>query len=340
MNRLHTALILFAGTTTAFAQISADRAIATTRTPGFRTSDAVLNKALKRAIADRAPELYPGEIDDVGPQFLVLRDRLGADGKATIPPPHRWVEGFADIQLFYTSNALLTEKGNQDTGVMVFTVQAAITPPPFPLAGGTASARLGYRHQWWLYSLDNTANQLNNFDFAVSTAFVSLRNSWDDRWVATLGLDYNRYLAHDNEWAEFYTELTPTWSIERNIPLGEKCILTAGYYGAWHWTQTDPLPVKHINDRLDTALGLTVTAELLPRFLAQAYYRLQWSHYSENSDRNDMYHNLGLALIYAFNDWASVRTFVSWENRNSTDPIVADYQTFNAGGGLMFSARY
>ncbi len=340
MKHRSAALLLLATSTTALAQISADRAISTVRTPGVSTGDLALKSALKRAISAQAPELYPGEIDDVGPQFLISREQPGTDGKTSAPQPHRWIEAFADTQLFYTSNALLTEKGNQDTNVMVITLQAAVTPPPFPLAGGTASARIGYRHQWWLYSLDNTENQLNNFDFAVSTAFVSLRNSWDEKWVATLNLDYNRYLSHDTDWAEFYTELSPSWSLERNIPLTEKCLLTAGYYGAWHWTQTDPMPVQHINDRLDSALGITITAELLPRLLAQGYYRLQWSHYSENSDRNDMYNNLGIALIYSFNDWASVRTFVSYENRNSTDPVIADYGKWDTGGGVMFSMRF
>lgn len=340
MKRLLAIIPLLAIGTAALAQTAADRATSATRSPSLFTSDPAEKRALKQAISEQAPELYPGEIDDVGPQFLVLRDQPQADGKAVAPAKHQWLDGYADWQFFYTSNALLTEKANQDTNVMVLTLQAAVTPPPFSLAGGTATARVGYRHQWWLYSLDNTANQLNNFDFALGTAFVSLRNSWDEKWVATLELDYNRYLSADDNWSEFYIELAPTWSIERNFMLTEKCVLTAGYYGAYHWTQTDPQPVQHINDRLDTALGVTITAELMPKLFAQAYYRAQWSHYTENSDRNDIYNDLGAALIYAPSDWASIRTFVSWENRNSTDPAVSDYQLWNAGGGIMFSARF
>jgi hypothetical protein len=215
-------------------------------------------------VLQQVPELFPGEIEDVGPQFLVARPEAAQ-------PEHRWFDAFFDTQLFYTSNALLSEKGNQDTSVMVFTLQAAINLPPMEVAGGILSPRVGYRHQWWRYSLDDTANQLNNFD---------------------------------------------------------------------HFTHTDPSPVSHINDRLDTALGFTYTRELLPSLFIQPYYRLQWSHYTENSDRNDMYNNLGLTVVYMFNEWASVRAFMNYENRNSTDDTAADYHKWDTGGGVTFSAKF
>jgi hypothetical protein len=328
--------------TTAVAQDAADRAIATTQgAPRFRGS--IPSDVLIREVkAQRIPELYPGEIEDVGPQFLVARPgATAADGKGgPAPAVHHWFEGFADVQFYRTSNALLTEKGNSDTGVMVLTAQASFNAQPISIAGGELVARAGYRHQWWLYSLDSTANQLNNFDFAVATVFAGFRHSWNDVWVASLSLDYNRYLSLENDNAEFYVELAPNWSLERNFGLGEKGQITLGYYGAYHWTQTDPAPVKHINDRLDSALGVAATFELMPRLFAQPFFRFQWSHYTENSDRNDIYNTIGLGLVYVFNDWASMRTFISYENRNSTDDTVSDYGKWDAGGGVTFSAKF
>jgi hypothetical protein len=223
---------------------------------------------------------------------------------------------------------------------MVMTAQAAFNAQPITIAGGQFSARVGYRHQWWLYSLDNTANQLNNFDFALGTVFAGFRHSWNDIWVASFSLDYNRYLSLEDDNTEFYVELAPNWAFERNFAVGEKSQLTVGYYGAYHWTQTDPAPVAHINDRLDSTLGAALTVELMPRLYAQPFYRLQWSHYTENSDRNDVYNTIGVGLVYMFNDWASIRTFISYENRNSTDDTVADYNKWDAGGGVTFSARF
>jgi len=310
-----------------------DRAISATQAnaPAFRGK--IRGNALLRDGTSAAPELYPGEMEDVGPQFLVARDQKAA-------PERRLFEAFVDTQLFYTSNALLTEKGNQDTSVMVLTLQAAFNLPQFELAGGTVSPRVGYRHQWWMYSLDDTSNQLNNFDFALSTFFLNFQHNWNDRWVANVGLEYNRFLSADNDWTEFYVELMPNWSFEHIIPIGESAQIALGYYGSYHFTQTDPQPTRNINDRLDNALGFTYTRELRPSLYLQTTYRWQWSHYTENSDRNDIYHNAALALVYVFNDWASIRTFISYENRNSTDDTVADYNKWDSGGGVTFSAQF
>ena len=334
MKFLSAAIPLVALCATAFSQARVDRAISASQ-PGSVSSRAkLMSGSLVRDIGvEEAPELYPGEMEDVGPQFLVARQQQAAAER-------KLFEAFFDTQLFYTSNALLSEKGNQDTSVMVFTLQAAFNLPQFELLGGTVSPRVGYRHQWWRYSLDDTSNQLNNFDFAVASLFAGFQHNWGDRWIATAGLDYNRFLSADNDWNEFYIELVPNWALEHVIPIGERAQLTLGYYGAYHFTQTDPEPVQHINDRLDNAFGLTYTRELLPSFYLQANYRIQWSHYTENSDRNDMYNNAGLALVYMFNDWASIRTFVNYENRNSTDDTVADYGKWDSGGGVTFSARF
>jgi hypothetical protein len=330
-------LPLVACCSTAFAQNAVERAVSMTqsRGPAFRST--VPTAPLLRDGTEAAPELYPGEMEDVGPQFLVARERQAAAER-------KLFESFFDTQLFYTSNALLTDKGNQDTSVMVFTLQAAINLPQFELFGGTVSPRIGYRHQWWLYSLDDTGNQLNNFDFAVSSFFIGVQHNWGEQWVATAALDYNRFLLKDDGWHEFYTELVPNWSFEHIIPIGEAAQITLGYYGAYHFTHTDEnaltSTVAHINDRLDNALGFTYTRELFSNLFLQTSYRWQWSHYTENSDRNDIYHNASAALVYVFNEWASIRGFVNYENRNSTDDDVFDYNKWDSGGGITFSARF
>lgn len=307
-----------------------DRVTTTAQGYNRRPDATAMNQSILNSGTESAPELFPGELEDVGPQFLVIQRQQR----------YQWVEVFADSQFYYTSNALLSEKGNDDTGIMVNTAQVTITPPPFSLLGGQASVRAGYRHQIWLYSLDNTANQLNNFDFDVSTVFLGFRHTWNDVWVAGAGIDYNRYLSHDNDWTEFYVELAPGWGLERIFTFGDKATLSAAYAGAYHWTQTDPNPTQHINDRLDNIFALTYTRELCEHVTMQAYYHFQWAHYTENSDRNDIYNTLGLSLAYSPTEWFSVRGFINYENRNSTDDLVADYNKVDAGGGLSLVLRF
>src|SRR5689334_7229010 len=84
--------LVCAAVSTGVAQNAADRAIATTHaTPGFRTG--ISSERLIREVkAQQIPELYPGELEDVGPQFLVLRpDGAAPDGKGgPAPAEHHW----------------------------------------------------------------------------------------------------------------------------------------------------------------------------------------------------------------------------------------------------------
>lgn len=332
MKRTFTTLLLL--TTAALAQTRVERVISATQNSDarFRSSERLAQR-FADVNSTQAPEIFPGEMADVGPQYLVGRAQPAA-------PRHHWLEAFADTQFFYTSNSQLTEKGNRDTGAMVFTLQAAFAPEPFALGTGTATARFGYRHQWWLYSLDKTRSGLNDTNFSVSTFFTGIRQSWDEKWVASFNLDYNRYLGQDTDQQEFYTEFTPNWSLERNYQIGEKSLLTLGYYGAYHWTHAAPTPSSDINDRLDTTFSVTYTRELLPGLAVQPYYRIQWSHYVENANRNDLYNNLGVALLYSLTDWATIRTTFGFENRNSSDDLIADYNKIEVGGGVSLSVSF
>ncbi len=291
--------------------------------PQFRTA---------AATGQTAPELYPGESADVGPQYLLLQQR---------PAERRtWWEGAVDVQYFYTSNMFLTEKGNTDTGLLISTAYAAFAPPPIALWGGELSFRAGYRHQRYMYGLDDTSNQLNNFDFDVGTVFLSARYKFREDWSAFLGVEYNRLLAHEDGWHEFYTELLPVWGLERQIPINDHHAVSLAYVGGYHLTHADPNPTTNINDRVDSILSITWSWQIVPRVVLQPYYRFQQTHYWENSDRNDIFHTLGASIAWFLTDWASVRVFSNWELRDSNDEFVQDYEKFDTGGGLSLSVRF
>jgi len=68
-----------------------------------------------------APELFPGENEDVGTQ-RILR----------LKPRHEWFEGIVDSQFLYTSNARLAN-GSEGSTLWINGVEAAITPKTFPV---------------------------------------------------------------------------------------------------------------------------------------------------------------------------------------------------------------
>ena len=302
---------------------------ATTTVQSFRERPRVPQRYFAET-TKAAPELYPGESTDVGPQYLLIQEKMRRS----------WVEGALDVQYYYTSNALLTERDKQDTGMLVTTAWAAFAPTPFALGDGQLAIRAGYRQQTFNYGLDSTSNQLNNFDFTVGSVFAGARWLWRENWIFGLGAEYNRYLSHENDWSEFYTELLLAWGVERVFSFSERTQLSLAYAGGYHFTHTDPIPTTNVNDRLDTILSLTLTQELLPRLLLQPFYRFQVARYTESGNRTDIYNTLGVSLSYLFTEWASVRLFASWEVRNSNDDSVQDFQNLNAGGGVSFVVRF
>src|SRR3954467_3099221 len=61
-------------------------------------------RILQYETGQTAPELYPGESEDIGPQRLLK-----------LKPRHEWFEGLVDSQFFYTSNGRLSENPEETT---------------------------------------------------------------------------------------------------------------------------------------------------------------------------------------------------------------------------------
>src|ERR1700722_7930543 len=81
-----------------------------------------------------APELYPGEADDVGPQSVL-----------SLKPRRTLFEGSADSQYYYTDNAFLDHSTRVTSGMLVSTVQFALAPTPYQLGEGQYAPRIGFR---------------------------------------------------------------------------------------------------------------------------------------------------------------------------------------------------
>jgi predicted porin len=284
---------------------------------------------LPKVEGENLGELYPGENRDLGDQFIMMP-----------VAPRTYFEAGADSQFYFTTNALLEEKGKSQSNILLSTAFFNIAPPAWDLGPGKLSLRAGYREQMYNYSLDSTQSGLNDLDFLVGTVTLNARYAFGDGWTASLGTDYNRYLSAENDLTEFYVEVLPQWGIEKSFSFDDRNSLTLAYFGAWHLTHTDPLPAPNINDRTDSIFLVTTTHQLCENVVFQPYYRYQHSHYWKNRDRNDSYNTFGVALTYLFNDWSSVRVFTSYECRDTNDNTIPDYNKWDTGAGLSIAVKF
>jgi hypothetical protein len=287
--------------------------------------------------ATNAPELYPGENVDVGPQYILK-----------MMPARTWVEVWLDSQAFYTGNALLVPSsptGSPQSGeVFVNTAQFSIAPTAFDLGSGKFSPTIGARSQWYNYSL----NSPPNLDFEAQTAFVAAKYVYDEKWVIAGEVDYTRLLT-ENSYGQFYREVVPNLTVQRLVPLNDDLIFSATWQTAYHFTGVNTLPIPgappaDINDRLDNILTFSLSYRASPKFVIQPYYSFEYTYYSNDpfnpgASRNDLLNSLGVSFSYYFKPSLALRAFVSGEIRSSDDS-AANYENFNAGLDLSLVLRF
>lgn len=307
-----------------------------------------------------APELYPEETSDVGPQ-TVLRTK----------PRRQLFEAMADIQYFYTDNAFLTETHHQNSDVLVSTVEFALKPTPYDFAGGTLAPSVGYEHQWFNFGLADSdrvavfkfgpnpfppggprSEHLDIFDFNSQTAFTGLR--WNrGNWNADAGFDFRRLLS-SSSYSEFYREYVPRWGLQRAFTFGDRAALTVGYAGDYRFADPKPLTVilgggsiiaqvpPDMRDRTDHALFVTYDHALCSHVVLQPYYQLKYTRFveSEFGTRNDLLSSAGLAVYWTLCRNCDLRAFVDYNARFSNNRHVSEYRQFDGGLGLNVTVRF
>ena len=276
-----------------------------------------------------APELYPGENEDVGPQeILRLRAR------------HTLFEVLADSQYMYTDNNRLSEDHKIDTGLAINTVQFALAPSSYPIGPGQFSPRVGFRSQWYNYGL-GPGRREDVLDFNAQTVFA-LAQYRHKKWDFGVEFDYTRLL-DQNHYNEFYTEFTPALVAQRNFTINDNLLFTVSWQGMYHFTTVDPFPREDVNDRLDNTLGLTLSYQVIDKLILQPFYRFQHTYYPNtafNESRNDYLNIVGTAVSYYFTPRFAARAFVTGSFRESDDSNTPSYEKFDAGLGGTFVLRF
>ena len=288
-----------------------------------------------------APELYPGENTDVGPQRILRLLRRKT-----------YFEIVADSQYLYTDNALLSDATKRRTSLFVNTVQAAFAPEPIWLEHAQFAPALGFRSQWFNYDLDGNGHGLNYLDFNAQTVFLNGRYQRGP-WQLYGGFEFTR-LVNQGSYTEAYREYSPTLGLQRFFQINDSLVFVLGAQFSAHLSEVpivlgQTLPSQGVNDRFDGALNLSCNYEIARQLFFQPYYRFQYTWYPGYSDgvttptalpRNDTINTFGASLIYYFTKNLGARLFVSYEMKAADYSLSLNYHKLDAGGGLSLNFRF
>lgn len=308
-------------------------------------------KMLNLSTNAEAPEMYPGENADVGPQ-RILRVK---------PPRRSWFEVVADSQYFYSDNAYLSDPNKVSTAILVNTIQAAFAPSAYDLWNGQFAPVIGYRSQWFNYDLGGSTPGLDRLNFNAQTAFLSLRYQ-REKWFYTFGFDFTRLLDQER-YDEVYREYVPYIALQRTFPVNDNLLFSAGAQIGYHFTDIPQArliipvtnatslvisPASDVNDRFDASLTLSMAWMIAPQLVLQPFYRFQYTYYAGFAQghgipevgRSDYINSLGTTLTYYFTKNISARLFVNYEIKDSDFSKSVEYHKLDAGGGLSLDVRF
>lgn len=285
-----------------------------------------------------APELFQGELKDVGPQSILKMQQSRTRFEATF-----------DSQFFYTSNQNLAEDAT-GTSLFVNTAQIAYAPLAFQTSHGAVAPRVGARQQWFNYGLgDTAAANKGASDFQLQALFAETKWAFRQDWTAEVGVEWSRLLDHPPTYTayhQFYSEWLPRVGVTRNVSFSETKSLTFGWQMNYHlsdarpFTPSAPPTPRNTNDRLDNSFLAAYTHVFGPTLAVQPYYRLLLTRYGGQAGRFDYLHSAGLSAYVTLHKNVSLRGFLSYEIKDSDAAFEPDYQKFDLGAGLNLNLRF
>jgi hypothetical protein len=317
-----------------------------------RDTEKVLNDARP---GDEVPPLYEEENADIGPQTILRKKK------------HHWFRGTLDAQAFYTDNMLYSPRDEQEAGTAVTTVEGAFLTPPCITRFASYRAEIGYRHQFFNYFGNDDVASLTfftpggtvtraldaeDFDFDSSTAFASLR-AQTKHYQFSVGVDYTRLLGfeplREDDYDRFYSEWVPRWSVQRNVRVCDRSMLSFAYLGSYHFTdEKQPIIIAPSffgipkldddrSERWEHTFLAAYTMALPGDIAVQPFYRFQFNDFV-NID-NYIIHTAGLSAGWYPCANFSVRAFGGY-HWSESDSLAAEYTKLDLGGGLTATLRF
>lgn len=280
------------------------------------------------------PELFAGEIEDVGPQFLLLAK-----------PSARPLELWTDLEIMGTSNATLVETNPKASTITSAQAGGTWHFGERPLRGGRLAFETGFKVQTYRYGLISGPKAKINFleidrnDFDLIGAH--LQAGWRrGGWLAATALRGASLRNRGND-RVFYQELAGEWQVFRQWRTTPRRAWAIGLEGAVRWSHTDSfglLPAGW-NNRVEQALVAVLDQDLGARWRLQPALRVQGSTYMyRDRSRSDVHASARLSLGYALAPAAELRLGLGYDRRDSSEPVIADFGKWDLG--LVGSARW
>lgn len=286
-----------------------------------------------RGLAARTvPELFAGEMDDVGPQYLL-----------EAKPAPRHFEAWTDWEYSGTDNVML-ESTNPVSSTLL-SAQAGVTwrSSARPMAKGALTVEAGARAQAYRYGFLANSNHpvnfieidRNNFDLGGAHVAVDWRRS---NWLVIGGVRAAGLRSRSTH-RRFYEEMVTDLQVLRQWNPRPATALAAGIDASRRWTRTDSFGLlpSSWNDRAEFGLILSAEQRLGTAWKLQPSARLQITHYTHaDRPRQDRHLFFRLSLARPITESAEVRLSIGQEQRESTDPLVPDYHKWDlALGGTV-----
>jgi hypothetical protein len=329
------------------------------QTESMKAADALKSQVpAQKPEEEVAPETYPGESEDLGPQVL-LKQKKKRDPL---------FEFSSDTMFMWTSNALtagLDDPNNppKRTPIVSETLSLAFAPKAWDVGAGKLSLRTGYRHTLWIYDIKSAnSTQLNLNNFQASTVFSNLRYVFAENWAVSLGVDYTRVLNQElspvlpnwkiknfweDHWREVYTDINPNWSLERSISLGEKAGLSLSYSGGFHFSKSGGGAGLRDLDKLDNALSVGIAYMPWQQLMLQPNIRLLNSYFTRNlSASNPGEHRRtnslapGFSMMWMPKPAVSIRLCAAADFFRSNDTDQPSYNKHDFSVGVTANFRF
>lgn len=280
------------------------------------------------------PELFAGELEDVGPQFLLLA--------AARPRP---LELWTDVEFTSTSNATLVESDPKSSSLTSAQAGGTWHFGERTYRGGRLRFETGFKAQTYRYGLlMGTKEKINfleidrnNFDLLGAHVQAGWRR---DGWLAAVALRGSSLRNRGNH-RVFYQELGLEWQAYRQWRPGLRQTLTLGLDGAARWSHTDSFGLlpDGWNNRVEQAVVAAFDQSIGRGWRLQPAVRLQGTRYTHRDrERSDVHRSFRLSLIRPLGSAAELRFSVGYDRRVSSEAAMADFAKWDLG--IAGSARW